>query len=68
MLSLPGRLTPGDLFKQAWNEVQQSVLGQLRRTIEGLLSAERDRRVAEARARGDGARRGHAAAARRAGE
>jgi transposase-like protein len=41
------------LFKQAWNEVQQTVLEQLQRTIEGLLTAERDRRVAEARQRGE---------------
>ena len=53
MLSLPGRLTLGDLFEQAWNQVQQSVLEQLKRTIEGLLGAERDRRVAEARQRGE---------------
>lgn len=53
MLSLSGRLPLGDLFQQAWNEVQQSVLQQLRRSIEGLLAAERDRRVAEARARGE---------------
>ena len=53
MLSLPGRLTLRDLFKQAWDEVQQSVLEQLRRTIEGLLTAERDRRVVEARQRGE---------------
>jgi len=53
LLSLPGRLTLGDLFEPAWNEVQQSVLGQFRRTIEGLFGAERDRRVAEARQRGE---------------
>ena len=53
MLSLPGRLPLRDLFEQAWNQVQQSVLEQLRRTIEGLLQAERDRRVLEARARGE---------------
>ncbi len=53
MLSLEGRLTLRDLFEQAWNEVQQSVLEQLKRTIEGLLQAERDRRVAECRQQGE---------------
>ncbi len=53
MLSLPGRLPLRDLFEQAWKQVEQSVLGQLKGTIEGLLTAERDRRVAEARARGE---------------
>jgi hypothetical protein len=40
VLSLTGRLTLRDLFKQAWSEVQQSVLQQLQGTIEGLLVAE----------------------------
>lgn len=53
MLSLSGRLPLGDLFKQAWKQVQQSLLEQLQRAIEGLLAAERDRRVAEARQRGE---------------
>lgn len=53
MLSLEGRLALRDLLKQAWNEVEQSVLQQLKRSIEGLLAAERDRRVAEARERGE---------------
>lgn len=52
MLSLSGRLALRDLLKQAWSEVEQSVLEQLKRTIEGLLTAERDRRVAAARQRG----------------
>ena len=53
MLSLPERLTLRDLVEQGWKQVQQEVLQQLRRTIEGLLTAERDRRVAEARQRGE---------------
>jgi len=53
MLSLEGRLTLRDLFEQAWKQVEQSVLEQFQRTIEGLLGAERDRRVAEARQRGE---------------
>lgn len=53
MLSLDGRLALWDLFEQAWKQVVQSVLEQLQRTIEGLLAAERDRRVAEARQRGE---------------
>jgi len=43
-LSLEGRLTLRDLVEQGWKQVQQEVLQQLRRTIEGLLTAERDRR------------------------
>ncbi|HLE35880.1 MAG TPA: hypothetical protein VI699_01910, partial [Candidatus Acidoferrales bacterium] len=58
MLSLPERLTLRDLVEQAWNQVQHSVLEQLRRTIEGLLGAECDRRVAEAHLLGDAARTG----------
>ena len=49
MLSLNERLTLRDLIEQGWKQVQQEVLEQLRRTIEGLLAVERDRRVAEAR-------------------
>ena len=58
MLSLPERLTLRDLVEQAWNQVQHSVLEQHRRTIEGLLGAECDRRVAEAHLLGDAARTG----------
>ena len=53
MLSLESRLTLRDLFEQAGKQVEQSVLEQFQRTIEGLLGAERDRRVAEARQRGE---------------
>jgi len=53
MLSLNERLTLRDLIEQGWKQVQQEVLEQLRRTIEGLLQAERDRRVTEAQQRGE---------------
>jgi transposase-like protein len=40
------------MVEQAWTQVQDQVLQLVKRTIEGLLLAERDRRVAEAQARG----------------
>ncbi len=53
MSSLEGRIALSEVIKQGWAQVQDQVLGQLRRTIEGLLAAERDRRVAERRQAGE---------------
>lgn len=52
MLSLAGSLTLHDLFEQAWKQVHGQVLEVLQRTVEGLLLAERDRSVQQARAEG----------------
>jgi transposase-like protein len=53
MSSLDGRLALAELIEQGWKQVQDQVLEQLKRTIEGLLGAERDRRVAERRQAGE---------------
>lgn len=52
MLSLSGRLTLRELLEQAWKQVHGQVLEVLQRTVEGLLVAERDRSVQQARAEG----------------
>jgi transposase-like protein len=39
--------------EQGWKQLQGGFLEQLKKTIEGLLAAERDRRVAEGRERGE---------------
>jgi hypothetical protein len=52
-ISLSGRLTLRELMQQAWQRVEGHARGMLRRSIEGLLQAERDRRVAEATRRGE---------------
>lgn len=53
MSSQTGRLALQDVIEQGWKQLQGGVLEQLKRTIEGLLAAERDRRVAERRKRGE---------------
>ncbi len=53
MSSLTGRLALQDVIEQGWKQLQGGFLTQLRQTIEGLLAAERDRRVAEHRQRGE---------------
>ncbi len=52
-LSLAGRLTLRELMEQAWQQIEGQARDMLKRTVEGLLVAERDRRVAEARQRGE---------------
>ena len=53
MSFLEGRLALPEVMEQGWKQVQDQVLAQLKRTIEGLLVAERDRRVAERRRQGE---------------
>ena len=48
-----GRVALKDVIEQGWKQLQSGFLNQLRQTIEGLLTAERDRRVAECRQRGE---------------
>ena len=52
-ISLSGRLTLRDLMEQAWQQVEGQARTMLKQAVEGLLQAERDRRVAEARRRGE---------------
>jgi len=40
-------------LEQAWQQVEEQARGMLKRAVQGLLEAERDRRVAEARERGE---------------
>lgn len=51
--TLQDTLTLEQLVGQAWVQVQAQVRELLRRTIEGLLEAERDRHVLEAQQRGE---------------
>lgn len=52
-VSLEGRLTLREVIEQAWQEVEGQARGMLQRAVEGLLLAERDRRVSEAQQRGE---------------
>jgi len=47
------RLSLREVTEQAWREVQGQARAMLKRSIEGLLQAERDRRVAESQQRGE---------------
>jgi hypothetical protein len=40
-------------MEQAWQQVEGQARGMLKRAVEGLLQAERDRRVSEAKQRGE---------------
>ena len=53
MSSQIGRLALQDVIEQGWKQLQGGFLQQLKKTIEGLLTAERDRRVAERQERGE---------------
>jgi putative transposase len=53
MSTLTGRLALKDVIEQGWKQLQSGFLNQLRQTLEGLLVAERDRRVAECQQRGE---------------
>ena len=52
-VSLEGRVTLRELLAQAWQQVEGQALEMLKRAVEGLLVAERDHRVAEAKQRGE---------------
>lgn len=51
--SLEGRVALRELMAQAWQQVQGQAREMLKRSVEGLLQAERDRRVSEAQQRGE---------------
>jgi hypothetical protein len=51
MSSQSGRLALQEVVEQGWKQLQGGFLEQLKETIEGLLAAERDRRVAKGRER-----------------
>jgi len=52
-VSLDRRLTLRALMEQAWQQVEGQARTMLKGAVEGLLLAERDRRVAEATRRGE---------------
>ena len=52
-VSLEGRVALRELMEQAWQQVEGQARGMLKKAVEGLLVAERDRRVSEARQRGE---------------
>ncbi len=56
-LSLNRRVALREVMQQAWQQIEGQTRGMLKRAVEGLLEAERDRRVAEARERGEKAYR-----------
>src|SRR5258706_1873210 len=45
-VSLKGRVALQELMVQAWQQVEGQARGMLKRPLDGLLQAERDRRVA----------------------
>lgn len=47
------RLTLREVMEQAWREVEGQARAMLKRSVEGLLQAERDRRVNQSRERGE---------------
>lgn len=51
--SLSERLPLQSVVSQGWQQVQQQVLELVKRTVEGLLEAERDQRLAAWRAAGE---------------
>lgn len=52
-ISPNGRVALRELMEQAWQQVEGQARGMLKRAVEGLLQAERDRRVSEAKQRGE---------------
>ena len=52
-ISLSRRVTLRELMEQAWKQVEEQAREMLKRAVEGLLVAERDRRVAEAARQGE---------------
>jgi len=53
MFTLEGKLTLKQVVEQGFAEIRREFLGQLKRSVEGRLLAERDRRVAELRRQGE---------------
>lgn len=53
MFTLEGKLTLRQVVERGFEEIRQSFLEQLKQTVEGLLVAERERRVAELRQQGE---------------
>src|ERR1700691_926618 len=53
MSSQSGRLALQDVIEQGWKQLQGGFLQQLKKTIEGLLAAERGRQVEQCRQRGE---------------
>lgn len=53
MFTLEGKLTLKQVVEQGFEEIRQSFLEQLKKTVEGLLRAERDRRIAALRRQGE---------------
>jgi putative transposase len=47
------RLTLREVMEQAWREVEGQARAMLKRSVEGLLQAERDQRVSQAQQRGE---------------
>jgi hypothetical protein len=52
-VSLEGRVALRELMEQAWQQVEGQAREMLQRSVEGLLLAERDRRVSEAQQQGE---------------
>jgi putative transposase len=52
-ISLEGRVALRELMEQAWQQVEGQAREMLKRAVEGLLLAERDRRVTQAQQRGE---------------
>src|SRR5260221_1974789 len=52
-ISPKGRVALRELMEQAWEQVEGQAREVLKRAVEGLLVAERDRRVSEAKQRGE---------------
>jgi transposase-like protein len=53
MFTLEGKLSLKQVVEQGFEEIRQSFLQQLKKTVEGLLEAERDRRVGALREQGE---------------
>lgn len=53
MFTLEGKLTLKQVVEQGFEEIRQSFWEPLKKTMEGLLRSERDRRVAERRQQGE---------------
>ncbi len=47
------RIALRSVVEQGWTQLKEQVLGQLKKTIEGLVEAARDRRLAERRQQGE---------------
>jgi putative transposase len=52
-ITLERRIALHELMAQAWQRVEGTAREMLKRSVEGLLQAERDRRVSEAKQRGE---------------